>query len=91
MAQAMENLFKALDVLPLKWRRWLFQRWFRLRRSLTLGVRALVLDDEGRVLLVRHTYKPDWMLPGGGVEKGETALQALRHELRDEVSIHITA
>jgi hypothetical protein len=40
------------------------QAWFRLRRPLTLGVRAAVFDGEGRIALVRHTYTPGWHLPG---------------------------
>lgn len=58
-------------------------------RPMTLGVRAAVFDDEGQVLLVRHTYLRGWYLPGGGVEPGETAEAALRRELREEGNIEM--
>lgn len=51
---------------------------------MTLGVRAAAFDDAGRVFLVRHTYVGGWQLPGGGVEKGETAGEALAKELGEE-------
>lgn len=62
----------------------LFQSWFRLSRPMTLGVRALVVDEAGRILLVKHTYTPGWYLPGGGVERSETCETALRRELVEE-------
>lgn len=66
----------------------LFHLWFLLRRPMTLGVRAIVLDaGANAVMLVRHTYVPGWQLPGGGVETGETLLEALTHELAEEANI----
>jgi len=56
---------------------------------MTLGVRGVVLDDRSQVFLIRHTYVPGWHLPGGGVETGETALEALTRELREEACIAI--
>ena len=91
MASATENLHRLLGLLPLKTQRRLLRRIFRLTRALTLGVRGMVFDEEGRVLLVRHTYKPGWQLPGGGIEKRDSAESALAHELLDEAGIEITA
>lgn len=63
---------------------WLMHRVFYLTRGMTVGVRAACFDAKGRVFLVRHTYVPGWYMPGGGMERGETALGALHKELREE-------
>lgn len=65
----------------------LFHLWFLISRPMTLGVRALVTDSEGRVLLVRHTYVKGWHLPGGGVDAGEACDDAVLRELREETGI----
>lgn len=53
-------------------------------RGISLGVRVLVHDEVGNVLLVKHTYVPGWHFPGGGVEFGETAAEAASRELKEE-------
>lgn len=58
-----------------------------MTRGKTLGVRALVTDEQGRVLLIEHTYVPGWWLPGGGVDSGGTAHQAVARELREEAGV----
>lgn len=54
----------------------------------TIGARALVLQDN-HILLVKHTYMPGWYTVGGGVELGETGIQALTRELQEEVGIDL--
>lgn len=70
-------------------RKTVMHTWFRLTRGTTLGVRILALDEAERVCLVRHTYLPGWHLPGGGVERGEHALDAAIKEAREEAGLII--
>ncbi|NLH82309.1 MAG: NUDIX domain-containing protein [Phyllobacteriaceae bacterium] len=57
----------------------------------TLGVRAMVRDERGRVLLLRHTYIPGWYFPGGGVEANESAAEAAAREILEETGIRLLA
>ena len=68
----------------------LILHWGLLRRAMTLGVRVLVEDGAGRILLVRHTYVPGWHFPGGAVDPGECAEAAAIRELREETGVALS-
>lgn len=59
-----------------------------VRKRLTVGVRAVLLDGD-RVLLIRHTYAPGWQFPGGGVEPLETAEHAAARETLEETGYSV--
>ncbi len=71
--------------------RWLRFAYWRMTRGMTLGVRAMVLDDENRIFLVRHTYTRGWHFPGGGVDAGESLRGAVERELLEEADIMLAA
>jgi TDG/mug DNA glycosylase family protein len=70
-------------------------RWFSELAGRASGlsprenVRAAVIDDRGRVLLLRYgdEYGDWWVTPGGGREQGETDEETLRRELAEEVGL----
>ena len=61
------------------------RRWWRLAQVKLNGCRIFAFDDAGRVLLIRHSYgSGNWMLPGGGIDRGEAPLAAGLRELQEE-------
>ncbi len=53
-----------------------------------LGSASVIVDREGRVLLVKHGYgRLNWEIPGGGAEPHESAEDTARREAREEVGI----
>src|SRR5690349_14330743 len=52
-----------------------------------MGVAGAVYDNQGRILLVKHSYNPGWRLPGGGIDRGEPPQDAVLRELAEEVGL----
>jgi 8-oxo-dGTP diphosphatase len=83
------------DLLGAIWRRVpkTLRRWtMRLshpRFVVTAG--AIITDAGGRVLLLKHRFRPGsgWGMPGGFIEAGEQPEEALRRELREEISLEV--
>jgi len=89
MPEQSKSLPQSLRSRMEPWLRRLFHLYWRFARGMTLGVRAVVLDRESRVFLVLHSYVAGWHLPGGGVEVGESIVDALRRELKEEGRIEL--
>ena len=66
-------------------RRWLF----RLFRRHTQGAKVIAVDSSGAVLLVRNSYgrRHLWVLPGGGLGRGEAPADGAARELREETGL----
>jgi len=54
-----------------------------------VGVGLVLLDDDGRVLLLRHVFHPrfPWALPGGWLKRREAPQEAALRELREETTL----
>ena len=83
------------ELLGAVWRRFpgKLKRWAMTvshpRFTVTAG--AIITDDRGRVLLLKHRFRPGsgWGIPGGYINKGEQAEEALRRELREEAGLEV--
>jgi 8-oxo-dGTP diphosphatase len=62
--------------------------WWLVRRPRHFGA-LVALWHDGKLLMVRTSYRPRWSLPGGGIRSDETPLAAARRELREELGIDL--
>lgn len=69
--------------------RLLLQPFGRVSRGITLGTRAVVRDADGRILVVRQSYTNGWIFPGGGVDRGEAPVTAVKREVMEETGVRV--
>ena len=58
-----------------------------------IGVGAVILDGDGRVLLIKRATEPMkgyWSLPGGLLELGETLIEGVKREIREETGLPVS-
>lgn len=70
------------------------QRFYRLvQPRFTVGAVGVLLDNQGRVLLVKHVFHPKtpWGLPGGWVNRNELPQHAVEREFYEETTLQVTA
>ena len=83
-----EKIGLAWKILP----SWLRMRIIRAtQHKFTVSAAAIVTDHNGKVLLLNHLLRPysGWGLPGGFIEMGEQAAEAIRRELREETGLEV--
>jgi 8-oxo-dGTP pyrophosphatase MutT (NUDIX family) len=88
MMQRLGALYNAVIRRGYRWGYLMLRVWWFVRRPHTRGA-AVALWHDGKVLLVRTSYRNCYSLPGGFVRRGEPPLQAARRELREELGIDL--
>jgi 8-oxo-dGTP diphosphatase len=83
----LKPLFRLWRLLPM----WLHVFVTRLTQpKFNAGVSSLVFDEQGRVLLFKHTYrKYEWGIPGGSLEYREQPIEAVVREFQEETGMQI--
>src|SRR5262249_40827578 len=78
------------DVPFPSWLRWIFLRL--INPSFMVGAMALIQDEQGRILVLEHTYRRDvpWGLPGGWLKYSESPENGLMREVREETGLDVS-
>jgi ADP-ribose pyrophosphatase YjhB (NUDIX family) len=60
-----------------------------MKQTFTIGVFAIIRDEQNRVLLILRNDYDLWNLPGGGLEKGESPWQGVVREVKEETGLNV--
>ena len=78
--------FRTWGRLPGKARRFLIRRG---TPCFSVGAMCLIERADGSLLLVRHSYRRGWGFPGGLLKRGETPIDAVRRETKEEIGVDV--
>jgi 8-oxo-dGTP pyrophosphatase MutT (NUDIX family) len=67
-----------------------YRAWLVRQADRSVAAGTLLRTTDGRVLILRPTYKPGWTIPGGVAEHGELPAATARRETREETGIDVT-
>jgi len=89
---------KSKQLLLRVWRDVPFPGWMRqvflrvLNPSFMVGAMALIQDEQGRILVLEHTYRREvpWGLPGGWLKYAESPERGLAREVREETGLDVS-
>ena len=65
------------------------QQYYRSLPKHIAGAGAILHDPEGRILLVKPSYRPTWEIPGGGMEAGEYPWETAHREIKEELGLEL--
>ncbi len=63
--------------------------YWKITNPRSIGSRCLIVKNN-QILLLRHSYMPDYYIPGGGIKKNETITEGIIRELKEEVGITVS-
>jgi 8-oxo-dGTP diphosphatase len=87
----LKNILSSVwGLLPANLRRWSMQA---THTRFTVTAAGIITNEDGEVLLLKHRFRTGsgWGIPGGFLESGEDADEALRRELREEIGLELEA
>lgn len=65
------------------------EKYYKKLPRKRLGAGALIFDQEGRILIVKLTYRDYWSMPGGTVDKDESPREACLREVKEEIGLKL--
>lgn len=59
------------------------------RKLIAISARAIVRDQQGKILFVRRSDNGDWVMPAGSIELGESILECVKREVKEETGLNV--